>query len=148
MTTDVILNPDKGYYDFDWTESGDISTDSTLDTFILMCLFEEVRASASEVPEANRRRGWLGNESTPGFEQGSKVWLFEQERITGSMLAELGSVVRNCLQVLIDEDLAEDVFVHTPKLRRGTVTVDIDIYRSGSIVEQKTYELWNNTGNF
>ena len=76
MTTDVILNADKGYYDFEWTESGDISTDQTLDTYILMCLFEEQRATPAEVPESNRRRGWSGNESTPGFEQGSKVWLF------------------------------------------------------------------------
>jgi phage gp46-like protein len=148
MTTDVILNDKKGYYDFEWTESGDISTDQTLDTFILMCVMEEVRASASEVPQSNLRRGWIGNESTPGFEQGSKTWLFEQEKITGSIMAELGAIVRNSLQPLIDEGLAEDVIVHNPFLKSGKVTVNIDLFRSGSKVEQKSYELWNNTGNF
>lgn len=148
MTTDVVLEASKGYYDIEWTESGDISTGQTLDTYILMCIFEEVRATGTEVPAANRRRGWIGNESTPGFEQGSKAWLFEQERVRGSVLAELGQVVRNALQPLIDDGLAEDVRVSTPKLQRGKVVVDIDLYRSGSPVDRKTYELWENTGGF
>lgn len=148
MTTDVILNKTKGYWDFEWTESGDISTGQTLDTFILLCLLEIQRATPSEVPEANLRRGWAGNESTPGFEQGSKVWLFEQERVTGTMLAELGVVVRNCLQPLLTYDLADDVQVGAPRLRGTTVVADITLFRSGSIVSQKTYTLWDNTGNF
>ena len=67
MTTDVILNNIKGFYDFDWTDSGDISTAETLDTAIQMSIFNEVRASAAEVPESNRRRVWIGNISTHDF---------------------------------------------------------------------------------
>lgn len=148
MATDVILNEDKGYYDFQWTESGDLSTAQTLDTFILMSIFEEVRATPAEVPEANRRRGWIGNESTPDFQQGSKAWLFEQERVTGTVLAELGQVVRNGLQVLIDEQIARSVDVETPFLRNGIVCVFINLGRDGSRVDRRFFELWNNTGNF
>lgn len=148
MTTDVILNPNKGYYDFDWTETGDISTAQTLDTYILMSIFEEVRATPAEVPESNKRRGWIGNESTPGFEQGSKAWLFEQERITGSVLAELGVVIRNGLQRLIDDGIAVSVEVETPFLRNGKVCVNINLGRDGSKVDRRFFELWNNTGNF
>lgn len=148
MTTDVILNERKGYYDFDWTDSGDFSTAETLDTYILMCIFEEVRATPAEVPESNLRRGWIGNESTPGFEQGSKAWLFEQERITGTVLAELGVVIRNALQILITEQIAENVIVETPILKDGSVSVFINLFRSGSEVDRRFFKLWENTGNF
>lgn len=149
MTTDVILTrTTQGYYDISWTESGDIATEETIDTYILMCLFEEYRATSAEVPEANRRRGWIGNESTPDFQQGSKTWLFEQERITGTVLAELGSVIRNGLQPLIDDGIAVSVQVETPFLRNGKVCVYINIGRDGSRVDRRFYELWDNTGNF
>jgi phage gp46-like protein len=149
MTTDVVLNrSDEGYYDISWTASGDIETEETLDTYILMCLFEEVRATFSEVPEANRRRGWLGNEVTPDFQQGSKMWLFEQERVTGTMLAELGVVIRNGLQPLIDDGIAVNVLVETPLLKNGVVSVYINLYRDGSRIDRLFYELWDNTGNF
>lgn len=148
MTIDVILNKTKGYYDFDWTADGDIPMGEQLDTYILMCIFEEVRATSAEIPQANRRRGWLGNESTPGFEQGSKTWLFEQERITGTVLAELGVIVRNGLQVMIDEGIAKSVEVETPFLQNGNVCVYINLGRDGSVVDRRFYTLWDNTGNF
>lgn len=148
MTTDVVLNADKGYYDFEWTATGDISTDSTLDTYILMCIFEEQRATASEIPPAYKRRGWIGNTSTPGFEQGSKTWLFEQERITGTVLAELGVIVRNALQPFIDDNIASDVQVETPFYRNGRVCVFVNLFRDGSKVDRRFFELWENTGNF
>lgn len=148
MTTDIIVNTTKGYYDFDWTESGDFSTNQTLDTYILIALFEEVRATSTEIPQANLRRGWLGNESTPDFQQGSKAWLFEQERITGSRLAELGVVIRNALQPLIDDGLAVNIDVETPFLKDGKVSVFINLFRDGSRVDRRFFELWDNTGNF
>ncbi|MCK4759968.1 MAG: phage GP46 family protein, partial [Candidatus Aminicenantes bacterium] len=146
MTTDVILNTDRGYNDFDWTESGDISTDQMLDTAIKMSIFEEVRATAQEIPVSNKRRGWIGNETTPDFEQGSKSWLFEQERLTGSVLAELGVVVRNGLQWLIDDDIAVSVIVEQPFLSQGKICVYINLGRDGSKVDRKLYEVWDNTG--
>jgi phage gp46-like protein len=146
MTTDVALNTTRGYFDFDWTESGDISTVQSLDTAILMSIFEEVRATAAEVPESNLRRGWLGNESTPDFEQGSKAWQFEQERIAGSALAELGVVISNGLQWLIDDEIATSVEVEQPRLKDGKVVVFINLGRDGSPVERKFFELWDATG--
>ena len=146
MTTDVQLNKEKGYYDFEWV-SGDISTAQDLDTAILMSIFDEVRASPSEIPSAQLRRGWIGNE-TAGYEQGSKAWLFEQERVTGSILAELGVVIRNGLQWLIDDGIAVSVFVKQPFLRLGKVIVEIDLGRDGSQVDRRYFELWNATGTF
>ena len=148
MTTDVSLNYTKGYWDFDWTINGDISTKESLDTQILMSILEEVRATQAEIPESNKRRGWIGNESTPNFQQGSKTWLFEQERVTGTTLNDLGPIVRNSLQWMIDDGVAKNVVVEQPFLRSGKVAVFISFSRDGSKVERGYYELWNNTGNF
>ena len=145
MTTDVILNNLKGFYDFDWTDSGDISTAETLDTAIQMSIFNEVRASAAEVPESNRRRGWIGNLSTPDFEQGSKQWEFEQERLTGSVLAELSVVIKNGLQWLIDDEIAISVTVGNAAIINGAATIDVTLGRDGSEVEKKIFTLWDNT---
>lgn len=148
MTTDVALNQIKGYWDFDWTDTGDISTEQSLDTAILMSILEEVRATAAELPKSNKRRGWIGNETTPGFEQGSKTWLFEQERITGTVLAELGVVVRNGLQWLIDDEIAVNVVVETPIFKNGSIVVPVNLFRDQSEVDRKLFEIWNNTGSF
>ena len=145
MTTDVILNNSKGYYDFEWTDSGDISTAETLDTAIQMSIFNEVRASAAEVPESNKRRGWIGNLSTPGFEQGSKQWEFEQERLTGSVLAELSVVIKNGLQWLIDDGIAVSIQVGNARIINGAATIEITLGRTASDVEKKVFELWDNT---
>lgn len=148
MTTDVILNRDNGYYDIGFDAAGDIETGETLDTAIMMSITEQVRATAAEMPDSYLRRGWVGNETADGFEQGNKAWLFEQERVTGTMLAELGPVIKNGLQWLIDDEIAVSVEVETPRLQNGAVVVAINLYRDSSEVDRKLYEIWNNTGNF
>lgn len=145
MPTDVVLNTDAGYFDISWTDSGDIDMASTLDTAILMSILEERRATVFEIPEASLRRGWIGNESAT-VEQGSKTWLFEQERLTNTMLAELGTVIRNALQWLIDDGVATSVEVAQPSLVRGRVVVYIDLGRDESKVDRRYYELWDYTG--
>lgn len=145
MTTDVKLNKDKDYWDFEWTAAGDISTDQSLDTAILMSTLCEVSASPSEVANNLLRRGWIGNESTPDFEQGSKSWLFEQERTTGSTLSDLGPVVRNGYQWMIDDIIATGVQVEQPFLKSGSVVTFINMLRDGSPVDRRFFEIWNNT---
>ena len=94
MTTDVTIKVrNNGYYDIGFTDAGDIETKESLDTAILMSILAEVRAASSEMPESHRRRGWIGNESTEGIEMGSKAWLFEQARVTGSNLSELSVII-------------------------------------------------------
>lgn len=146
MTTDAILKiRTGGYYDIAFNAAGDIETVEALDTAILMSILAEVRAAPSEMPESHRRRGWVGNESTQGVEMGSKAWLFEQARITGSNLAELSVIINNGLRWLIERDTAISTAVKA-FYRNGRVEVEVTLVRSSSTVEKKFYELWNNTG--
>ena len=146
MTTDVIIKVrNNGYYDIGFNDAGDIETVEALDTAILMSILAEVRAAPSEMPESHRRRGWIGNESTQGIEMGSKAWLFEQARITGSNLAELGVIINNGLKWLIEEDTAISTSVNA-FYRNGIVQVEVILVRASSAVEKRFFELWNNTG--
>ena len=130
MTTDVIIQKvDTGFYDIVFNDSGDIDTAQSLDTAILMSILAEVRATPSEMPESHRRRGWLGNESTESVEMGSKMWLFEQARITGSNLAELGVIINNGLKWLVEQDTAISTSV-TAFYRDGVVQVEVILVRA------------------
>ena len=90
MTTDAVLANNN--YDLQIDSNGDILTDDFFDTSLLVSLFAEQRATPSEMPESHRRRGWIGNESTPGFEIGSKLWLYSQARVTRTLLSDIDSI--------------------------------------------------------
>lgn len=139
---DAVLTSD---YDLQIAPNGDILTADFFDTAILMSIFCERRASASEVPQSHRRRGWIGNESTPGFEIGSKLWLFEQSRITGTILRGIESAVLNGLQWLIDDGYAINIRASAALTVTG-VTLTVIIERPGSKVDKRFYDLWENTG--
>lgn len=147
MTDSVLRENDLGYFDISFTESGDIKTSDFFDTAIFMSIFDEFRADESEVPIPNLRRGWIGNETKEGFQQGSKQWQFMQERVTGSSLLELRSVIKKGMQWMTDDALAEKITVETPFLKNGIVQVKITIERSHSQPESKLYQIWDNTGD-
>jgi len=146
-TTDAVLAADStGLYDFSLDASGDILTEDFFDTAILMSLFCERRAIASEMPASHLRRGWIGNESTPGFEIGSKVWLYEQSRLTRATLNGINSVIKESLQWTIDDNIALEVAASSTLSRNNSITVEVTITRPNSKVEKRYFELWENTG--
>lgn len=132
-------------FDMQVGSDGDILTDDFFDTALLMSLFCERRADASEVPESHRRRGWVGNESTPDFEIGSKLWLYKQARATRTALRGIETVALNGLQWFIDDDYAVNITT-VAALISGSITLTIPIDRPGSKVEKRFFELWDNTG--
>jgi hypothetical protein len=91
------------------------------------------------------RRGWIGNESTPGFEIGSKIWLYEQARLTRSILNGITTSVTQSLQWMIDDGYALSIKIETILTATG-VGINIIIQRPNSKVENRYYDLWNNTG--
>ncbi len=146
MTTDVVIKiRDGGFYDIGFTDDGDIETSQSLDTAILMSIFAEQRATPSEMPESSRRRGWQGNESTPGFEMGSKLWLFEQAKITGSNLAQLGTIITNALKWMIEDNIAISASANA-FFRNNRVEAETVLIRPSSEVDKSLFEIWNSTG--
>lgn len=132
-------------YDIAISEDGDLLVDDNFETALLMSIFCEVRASPSEVHDAPNRRGWIGNEETPGYEVGSKLWQYEQGRVNRSTLNGVESAVRNGLQWLIDDGLATSIAVRA-LVSGGSVAIDVTITHTDSSVTQKRYIAWSNTG--
>lgn len=135
-----------GLYDMQIGDDGDIQTADSFDTYILVALLTDRRANESEVADAQRRRGWIGNEHTPGFEIGSKLWIFEQSRLTGTVLSEIESAALTALQSMVDEGFADAVRSVRAVPTSTGVELELAILRPSSAVERRFFELWNNTG--
>lgn len=147
--TDAVMTKEgrvPGYYDFSLNDEGDILTEDFFDTAILMSFFCEKRAASSEVPDSQRRRGWIGNESTPGFEIGSKIWLYEQSRIDRNTLNGINTAANESLQWMIDDAIAVAVR-SSSTFSNDTIFLVVEIERPNSKVERRFFTLWENTGS-
>ena len=81
----VIARNSSGVFDISFDSEGDIETNDFLDTSLLRTIYGERRALPSEVPTPELRRGWIGND-TRDFEDGSKVWLYEQAKLNSTTI--------------------------------------------------------------
>jgi len=145
--TDAVLtiDPATQLYDITIDADGDILTDDFFDTSLLYSLLGERRADPSEVTEPQLRRGWIGSEGKD-FENGSKLWLFEQARVTRSNLNRIEDEARKALQWLVDDGLVVSVDEVTATVKSGKITLEIVIRRTRSKVERRFFILWQNTG--
>ncbi len=144
---DATLFPiNGGLYDIGIQFDGDIETKDSFDTFILVALLTDARADASEMGPSHRRRGWIGNEHTPGFEIGSKLWLYEQARLTRTVMNEIETETVRALQSLVDDDLADAILGADLLVTTSGINLTIEIQRDPSEVEKRHFDLWNNTG--
>jgi phage gp46-like protein len=142
-TQDVQLSES---FDIQFDDEGDILTRDFFDTSLLMSVFCERRALASEMQASHLRRGWIGNIETPDFEIGSKLWLYYQARKTAETATGITTVLTNALKWLVDDDFAVSYDVQTRFTDAGAFA-EITIVRTNSKVEKRLFELWQNTGN-
>jgi len=144
--SDALLNrPEGGFFDFSIASDGDIRTVDFFDTTILTSIYEEKRASSTEVELPELRRGWIGNESTPNFERGSKVWLYSQSRLTGGILNKISAASNEGLQHLVDDGFAVSV-QSIASQKNGEVKLNITTQRPNSVTERRELFLWDNSG--
>ena len=136
---------DGDLYDLEIDDFGDIKSQDFFDSAIVVSLFGERRANEAEVLQSHMRRGWIGNESTPEFEIGSKLWLYEQARLTRTVLNGITNSARQSLQWLIDDGYAISIEAESILTATG-VNLSVTIHRPNSKVEHRYYTLWDNTG--
>lgn len=146
MTTDAVLTVDQStqLYDFELDENGDIKTSDFFDTAILYSLFGEKRASVSEVVEPQLRRGWIGNGAD--FENGSKLWLLSQARLSRETLNRIEDEAEKSLQWMVSDGIAVSIDRAVAGVANGKVTLSITIRRTRDKVVSKFFVLWENTG--
>lgn len=147
MTTDAVLtvDPTSGLYDFSLDSAGDILTDDFFDTALLYSLFGERRAAPDEVVEPQFRRGWIGTDPN-GYENGSKLWMLSQARLTRSTLNSIQDEADKALEWLVDDGFAVSIDPAVATVSNGRVLLEVTIRRSRDKVIRKLYTLWDNTG--
>ena len=147
---DLRLTPDsQNTFDIGFASNGDFDMVEGFDTSLQVSIFAERRAAESEVPDAIRRRGWIGNalSDIPDFEIGSKIWLYEQARLTNDTLNGVLDAARTATQWLIEDGLATDIDAtiagNSPD---GSISLKMTIFADSSQVEERYFTLWQATG--
>jgi len=147
-SNDVVLQKNQdGFFDIFLDSEGDILTDNFLDTSLLRSIYAERRASAAEMKVPEQRRGWIGN-AEKVFEDGSKVWLFEQARLDLNTINGIKSEIENGLEWLVDDEVAIDFQVDVIVTNELTLSANIKIQRSSSQVDNNFYPLFDNSGKY
>lgn len=136
-----------GYYDLTIGADGDIEKTDSFDTAILLSLFgSDRRATATEVPEAYRRRGWIGDIGKP-VEMGSKLWLTYQARLTLSTVNIVRDYTAQALAWFSELGYLKSVSVNCVRdIEKSEIVAEIDLIRLDDSVESRNYVVWNNTG--
>lgn len=145
--SDLKIINNRGIYDITLDSNGDLAIDDSFNTAIMMSLFVDKRADSSEVPVPESRRGWWGNlmSDIPNDEDGSKVWLFYQSRMTLNDMNKLNDEVKDCLQWFIDDGYLNNL-QSSVTYGDNTATVKVTYDIQNSATESLAYELWQNTG--
>jgi len=130
-----------GIFDIDLDDDGQLVLDFGFETTIALSIFGERRASDGEVSDPQFRRGWIGNllADVPGFEQGSKSWLFKQARLNSATTSGIRNTHQDSLQWMIDDGLANTVTV-TNRQNGSSIPEEISIDGNSSF-----FDAWNNT---
>jgi len=142
---DILLNKNNGYYDFSIT-NGDFTLTYGFETALLMSIYCEKRATQSEVPRAELRRGWWGNRVNDydNYEQGSKLWLLDQSRNNLNLLNLVNTYSNDGLKWLIDDSHATKIETNSNFSTEG-VELSIKLYRSQDFIINNSFLLWDNT---
>ncbi len=148
MTRDIkLIQDDKGAYDIDFS-NGDFDLTDGLDTAIILSIFDEKRATKTQISESLLRRGHFTNEfsDVETYEVGSRQWLFtEQAKNSESNLSLLENSIRDGLQWMLQDNIISNITVEASK-SEGNINLEINL--EGKSKDDSTlYNTFINTFN-
>lgn len=132
-----LKQTEKGYFDLVVGEQ-DFETVDGFDTTVVLFLFTDARATATEASNPANRRGWIGNLFRV-LDLGSLLWLMQQVRNTREMRNKIKAYTENALQPLIDDGFTAQVVVNVEKTGRRSIKLTIELIING---ESRKYEFW------
>ena len=135
-----------GVYDLQLDANGDVATIDAFDTAIFVSLFADARASDSQVQRPEDRRGWIGNERTPGFEMGGLLWIWDQPRLNRDTANGIEDAAQGALSWLVTDGYALAVSATATLQGPEKLTLTIDITQPDGTVESRQFDLWALTG--
>ena len=149
LTQTVSTSKYLEFFDISIGSNGDFEIETGFNTAIIMSVFCERRAQPYEVSTPRYRRGWWGNTTrTDGHEDGSRLWLLEQSRLTTGTLRLAEKYTEEALQWLTEDvDLksfqvsADAVLVNN----EPSVRLSINLLRKNNASESLYFTVWSNT---
>ncbi len=120
-----------------------------LETTLLLSLLTDARVDASIVESASQRRGWVGDIFTAdtGRQIGSKLWRFDQGRLTQQILNGFGLEADDALAFLVEDSIARSVSTDVERIDTRQINVNILITTNQGRNQQYSI-LWRNTNAF
>lgn len=131
------------------TVGGNIETDPTIRTAVVICIFTDALANPDdELPAGETdRRGWWGD-FLSDFDTdkiGSRRWVYVREKQTQETAENIREADQEALQCLIDDGIAKAVSVSTQWIARGVLAEEIIITKpNGDQVNWRFNQLWEN----
>ncbi len=119
-------------------EDGDLAVTDGLESAILVSLFSDARADESEVGDPRKRRGWIGDLTAdqPDDRFGSKLWLYDQVRLTAATATGYRGDAEHALEWLVEDELATYVTASVttdPARRQIRFSATVNFSTGGSI---------------
>lgn len=124
---------------------GDLATDTSLETAVLLSLYTDRRALDEDVlpDEGSDRRGWWCD-AYSDRPHGSRLWLLSREKELEAVLRRAEDYAREALAWVIQDGIASNVDVEAIHLRRGVLQLIVGIQRSsGSVLESRYEYVWS-----
>jgi len=146
LDIDLFKNDDN-LWDIEIDTNGDLKGSNSIDTAVLMSLFTDKRADASEIRDSKERRGWWGNlfNDNEDYEIGSKLWLStNQGRLTDDTLNAINSQALNCLVWMKEDNIVDDIKVSSNIIGNEQVRLNLK-FIIGSNIINKYFILWENS---
>ena len=136
--TDLYIEQDdEGIFDLVIdTDTRDFKTTDGFDSSIVVSLFSDRRAYSDEVPDALRRRGWIGDlvSEVPNDRHGSGLWLYEQRRLVGETSIGVRNEAAAAFNWMQDEaiaDHAEAEVLAVPASRQVILNITLHLLDGG-----------------
>lgn len=142
----VVFDTETKLRDIALGDDGDLNSVDDFSTSIDLSVLTNQRASSTEVPQAENRRGWIGDLTpiTDGFQVGSKLWLFEQSRLTQETVNDIRNAVQEGLQWIVDKGQAERVEVDAEMIGSSGVRITATIFVGNNRIK-RYFTLWDQT---
>jgi len=126
-------------------EAGDLAIDDGLETAVILSLFTDRRARASDqLPDGQiDRRGWWGDVRPPVADDlcGSRLWLLGREKETSTVLERAREYATEALTWLILDGVAAAVDVVAEFVSAGVLGLHVAIQRPSSDTVDFRFEL-------
>ena len=141
----LIKSDDRGLYDIQ-IDGADFASAYGFESTIPVSYFTDARASAAQVEEADRRRGWVGNilYVDEARQLGGLLWLLDQARVTDDTINFGKSYAQGSLQWMIDDGLARSIEINVERDGRRSIQIETDITTVDNTV-QRYVTLWRAT---